>query len=107
MLLIKTTYPNKPRECKKFILWLIGGKLAACVNRINGVKSYYMWEGKIQSSPELILLIKTLSEKKEKCIAYIKKNHPYDTPEISVLEITETDEIYENWMKDSLLGERK
>ena len=92
MLLIKTTYPNTPRECKKFIQGLIGGRFAACVNRINGVKSYYIWEGKIQSSQELILLIKTLPEKKEKCISYIKKNHPYSIPEISIITIDEQDE---------------
>jgi len=97
MLLIKTTYPNTPRECKKFIQWIIGGRLAWCVNRINNVKSFYMWEGKITSSSELILLIKTLPEKKEKLLSYIKKNHPYDTPEISILEM-ESDEKYNEWM---------
>ncbi|NDK09859.1 divalent-cation tolerance protein CutA [Candidatus Gracilibacteria bacterium] len=97
MLLIKTTYPNTPRECKKFIQGIIGGRLAGCVNRINNVKSFYMWEGKITSSSELILLIKTLPEKKEKLLSYIKKNHPYDTPEISILEM-ESDEKYNEWM---------
>lgn len=99
MLLIKTTYPNTPRECKKFIQGLLGSKSAACVNRVNWVKSYFFWEGKIQSSQELILLIKTLPEKKEKCIAFIKKNHPYDVPEISVIEIDEQNTEYLEWMK--------
>ena len=102
MLLIKTTYPNKPRECKKFIQGLLGSKSAACVNRINGVKSYFFWEWKIQSSQELILLIKTLPEKKEKCIAFIKKNHPYEVPEISVIEIDEQNPEYLEWMKSVL-----
>ncbi len=56
-----------------------------------------MWEGKITSSSELILLIKTLPEKKEKLLSFIKKNHPYDTPEISILEM-ESDEKYNEWM---------
>jgi len=101
MILIKTTYPNKPRECKKLIQGIIGGKLAACVNRINGVKSYYFWEGKIENSQELILLIKTLPEKKEKLIEYIKKHHPYETPEITIFEGI-SDEKYENWMQENL-----
>jgi periplasmic divalent cation tolerance protein len=66
------------------------------------VKSYFFWEGRIQSSQEIILLIKTLPEKKEKCIAYIKKNHPYDVPEISVIEIYEQDIQYLEWMKSLL-----
>lgn len=100
MLIVKTTYPNKPRDCKKFIQWIIGWKLAACVNKINWVKSYYMWEGKIETSSELILLIKTLPEKKEKLTKYIQKNHPYDIPEINIINIDETDENYSNWVKD-------
>jgi periplasmic divalent cation tolerance protein len=98
MLLIKTTYPNKPKDCKKFIQGIIGGRLAWCVNRVNNIKSYYMWEWKITSSPELILLIKTLPEKQSKLLNYIQKNHPYDTPEISIIEM-QSDEKYEEWMK--------
>ena len=98
MLIIKTSYPNKPRECKKFIQWMIGWKLAACVNRINGVKSYYMWEWKIKSDQELILLIKTLPKKQEKLTSYIKNKHPYDTPEINIIEVGETDKKYLDWM---------
>lgn len=101
MLIVKTTFPNKPRECKKFIQWIIGGKLAACVNRINGVKSYYMWEWKIQNSQELILFIKTLPEKKERLFAYIQKSHPYDIPEITIID-AEQDENYEKWMNEIL-----
>lgn len=98
MILIKTTYPNSPRQCKWFITWLIQWKFAACVNRINGVKSYYVWENKLQSSQELILLIKTLPEKKEACIKYIQKKHPYDTPEITIISAEDNEKYYE-WMK--------
>ncbi len=101
MLCIKTTFPNKPRDCKKFIQWIIGGRLAECINRVNNVKSFYIWEWKITSSSELVLLIKTVPEKKEKLLSFIKKNHPYDTPEISIIEM-ESDEKYEEWMKKNL-----
>lgn len=102
MILIKTTYPNKPRECKKFIQWIIGWKFAACINKINWVKSYYKWEWKIETSQEIILFIKTLPEKKEACVSHIKKNHPYQVPEIQILHIDETDANYLNWVKDIL-----
>lgn len=101
MLLIKTNYPNNPRDCKKFIIGIIRWKFAACVNRVNNVKSHYMWEWKLVHSQEIILLIKTLPEKKEKLISYIKKNHPYEVPEISIIEM-ESDERYLLWMQEVL-----
>lgn len=97
MIIVKTCYPNTPRTCKKFIQGIIWWKLGVCVQRINNVKSYFFWEGKIQSSSELILLIKTSPEKKEKLVSYIQKNHPYDIPEISTIETSQENEKYQKW----------
>lgn len=95
MLLIQTTYPNKPRDLKRFILGMIKSWLASCVQRIQYVKSYYLWEWQLKQEEEKILLIKTSEEKKEKLIAYIEKQHPYDTPEILTIKPSEVNEAYE------------
>ena len=76
MEILLTTYPNKPRDLKKFIVWMIKGWLAKCVNRINYVKSYYMWEWKLVQDEEKLLLIKFPVHKKQKLLAYFEKNHP-------------------------------
>ena len=102
MILIKTNYPNDTKKCKRFIQGIVMWKLAPCVNRINNVKSFYVWEGKFVNNIENILFIKTLPEKKEKLISYIHKNHPYDTPEICIIEVDECDPKYLDWMRDYL-----
>lgn len=99
MFLIVTTYPNKPRELKRFILGMIKGKLAACVQRVNYVKSYYMREGKLTQNEEKQLLIKCTADKKEKLLSYITKNHPYKTPEIIVIKPDDVNETYINRMR--------
>lgn len=37
---------------------LVTKNLAACVNIIPQIKSVYMWEGKMETSPEVLMMIK-------------------------------------------------
>lgn len=94
MLLLITTFPNDGRKLKNFILWLIKSWMAKCVNRINYVKSYYMWEWKIKNEQEKILLIKLPEWNKEKIIWYFKKNHPHQTPEMLWIKPDDVNEEY-------------
>jgi periplasmic divalent cation tolerance protein len=73
---------------------IIKGKMAACVQRINYVKSYYMWEGKFMQEEEKILLIKLSEDSKEKILTYIKKNHPYEIPELVWIKPEDVGEAY-------------
>ncbi len=92
--IIMTTYPNKGRELQRLIKALVQSGAASCVQRINYMKSYYMREGKFEKKEEKLLLIKTDSTRKEKAIAMLKKQHPYDIPEIMVLHPDEVDASY-------------
>ncbi len=101
MKIIMTTYPAKPKELKQFIYRILGSKLAMCVNKVNYVKSYYIWEWKIKNDNENILLIKTSEDKVKKLQAFLDKNHPYDVPEILILEPNEVNESYLNWVNNN------
>lgn len=74
--------------------------LASCIQRINNVKSYYVWEGRIAKTEEKILLIKTTNEKKDALTKFIHKLHPYDTPEIIVISPDEVDPKYLEWLQN-------
>lgn len=45
-------------EAKTLAKGLVAGGLAACVNLIPQVSSIYMWEGKLEESSEVIMMIK-------------------------------------------------
>ncbi len=60
-----------------------------------------MWEKKIQSSPEVILLMKTSEEKKDSLIQHIQTTHPYEVPEITILQ-AEASEEYTKWLHNSI-----
>ena len=42
---------------------LVAGRLAACVNVIDGVTSIYEWEGNINKDGEVLLLIKSRADR--------------------------------------------
>lgn len=107
MYVLLTTYPNKPRDLKRFIIGLVKGGMAACVQKINYVKSFYMREGQLKQEEEKILLIKCLKENKEKIENYVTKNHPYEIPELLRIHPDDVNEAYKKRMKDSLSAPKK
>ena len=60
---------------------LITGRLAACVT-LMPVQSCYRWQGEIERSQEVQLIIKTSPQRLEQLLASLEAIHSYDTPEI-------------------------
>lgn len=80
---------------------LLGQKLIACANIINGVQSIFRWQGKIDSSKEALLVLKTKRSLFKKVEARVKALHSYQTPEIIALPIVSGSQDYLNWIDSS------
>ncbi|GAB1869050.1 Protein CutA-like protein [Camponotus japonicus] len=93
------TVPNDT-VAKKIACGLVENKLAACVNIIPQVTSIYEWEGKIQEDPELLLMIKTRTEKIDALTKYVKDNHPYTVCEVISLPIQNGNDDYLKWISE-------
>lgn len=78
-------------------------KLAACVNVLPGVRSCYVWEGKLTWSDEVLLLIKTARGRFDQLRDRIKAMHSYSVPEIVGVTIDDAFEKYSKWI-DSQVG---
>jgi periplasmic divalent cation tolerance protein len=101
MVLAYITTKDK-EEANTLGLHLVQNKLAACVNIIDGMKSLYWWEGKIESSEEAILIAKTEETLAKDLIAEVKKKHSYSCPCILILPINGGNSAYLKWLQDSL-----
>ena len=101
MLIVLTTTPNE-EEAERLARAIVDVRLAACVQVLPRMKSFYVWEGAVQSDPEHLLLIKTLDEKFEELRAFIERNHSYEVPEIVALRAEQVSESYLGWMKSIL-----
>src|SRR4051794_18610720 len=83
---------------------LVEGRLAACVNVVPGLRSYYRWQGALETSDEVLLLIKSSRELFDELKLALEKLHPYEVPEIVALPIVAGAENYLQWMSAGLRG---
>jgi periplasmic divalent cation tolerance protein len=81
---------------------LVEERLAACVNVVTGVRSFYRWKGKIEKSPEWLLVIKSSRGRFEELRAALEKLHSYDVPEVIALPVVEGTKNYLHWKEGEL-----
>ncbi len=67
---------------------LVAKRLAACVQVVGPLISTYRWKGKVETSKEWLLVIKSQRKIYAKVEKEIKRMHRYDLPEITVTEIS-------------------
>ncbi|KAL5248097.1 hypothetical protein ACHWQZ_G017316 [Mnemiopsis leidyi] len=98
--MVFVTVPS--REVAKSIAGgLLSEKLAACINVIPGVTSYYEWQGKMEEDQELLLMIKSTSAKFSELSEFVKSKHPYDCVEVISADIDQGNQPYLDWIEKS------
>ena len=98
VLVVLSTTPDK-KSARKIARVLIQRKLAACVSFAPGLESLYRWKGKIESTPEVLLIAKTSRAKLKALQKMILQIHPYKVPEILYLPAAAGSAVYLDWMK--------
>jgi len=81
---------------------LVEEKLAACVSIMPGIESVYRWEGKLESAPEFLLMIKTRREMLTPLRERVCKLHQYELPEIITVPIDGGLEAYLEWITQAV-----
>ena len=79
---------------------LVEKRVAACVNVLPAVTSFYRWEGKLQRGEERLLLIKTRADRFEELRQALVELHPYEVPEVIALPITAGHGPYVSWLDE-------
>ena len=77
---------------------LVTERLAACVNQIPGIRSVYLWQGKIERDAEVLLMIKTTDRRFAALETRITRLHPYEVPEIIAAPVTRGLPAYLEWV---------
>ncbi len=96
--LIYITTENKA-EAVKIGKHLVENRLAACVNIIEQMTSFYWWEGKIEEGQETILIAKTKASLVDELIEAVRALHSYDCPCVVVLPIQAGNPDFLNWIE--------
>lgn len=93
---VVTTAPSK-EVAEAIARTALEARLAACA-QIQAIASLYWWDGKITSDAEQLISFKTATQRYADLEALIVKLHPYDTPEIIRLPITQGLPKYLAWL---------
>jgi len=95
-IVLSTT--GSPEEAARISHELVERRLAACVSRIPGVTSVYRWQGVIEESAEVLLIIKTSAEKLPALESALHELHSYEVPEFVVLQVAAGNHAYLEWL---------
>ena len=77
---------------------LVERRLAACVNIVGPIRSFYRWKERIEQEDEYLLLIKTTTAQTAQLQAAFKELHSYELPECVELAIDGGSEAYLAWL---------
>ncbi len=96
-LLVLTNLPDAA-SAEKLARVVIESRAAACVNVLAACRSIYQWQGRVEITTEIPLLIKTTAENYPQLEAIIRMHHPYDVPELIATPITHGLPAYLDWL---------
>lgn len=77
-------------------------KLVACANLVPKLESHYWWQGKLESSAEVLIVFKTTRARLAALEKLVVAGHPYDTPEFIALPLAEGNRKYLDWLAASV-----
>ena len=90
-------------EAERIARRLVEARLAACVNIVSGVRSFYRWQGKTEDASECLLIIKSSRPRFDRLRAEIEQLHSYEVPEIVALPLVDGSPNYLNWLDGELI----
>lgn len=82
---------------------LLSGHLVACGQRTAPMTSRYWWNGRLEQAEEWLVLLKTRADLASRVIDEIVRAHPYQTPEVVAVAITDGARPYLEWI-DQVTG---
>jgi len=80
---------------------LVDNHLAACVNVVPSIKSFFFWEGKSDRQSEVLLIAKSRKSLLNQIINHVKKIHSYSVPEIIAIPVIGGSEDYLKWVEET------
>ncbi len=81
---------------------LVERRLAACVQIVSGVRSFFRWEGSVADEPEAVLLCKTTEAARESFERHLRSVHSYEVPELIFVPVESGLSEYLSWISEEV-----
>ena len=89
------------QEAQKITDALLSKRLVACVEQME-IRSKNWWQGAIEDTKEIKLIMKTLAEKFEAVEAEVKKHHSYETFVLEMIPVSRLSLDAATWLEQQL-----
>ena len=89
---------SSPEEARRIGRALVEARLAACVNIIDGMTSFYWWQGKIEEGSEAVLIAKTTRDRLDALTAKVNSLHSSSVPCVVGLAIEGGNRNFLDWI---------
>jgi len=89
-------------EARKISRYLVQERYVACAQIVPWIESIYMWDNRLETSQETLVIFKTTLNLFPAVKDIILKNCQYDVPEILATEVVVGHEEYVKWLLDSV-----
>ncbi|BAE51166.1 Uncharacterized protein involved in tolerance to divalent cations [Paramagnetospirillum magneticum AMB-1] len=83
---------------------LVGERLVACANILDGATSVYWWDGRVCEESEAVLICKTRADMVDSVIRKVRELHSYACPCVVALPIEAGNPAYLNWIRTETGG---
>jgi periplasmic divalent cation tolerance protein len=97
----------RAEDAERIARALVERRLAACVNVLPGLVSFYRWKGAIERDAEQLLVIKTRRDRFEALREAIVALHPYEVPEIVALPVEAGHAPYLAWLDEAVAASQE
>ncbi|MEJ2502011.1 MAG: divalent-cation tolerance protein CutA [Gemmatimonadota bacterium] len=99
--LVFVTGPD-PETATRLVRTLVEEGVAACGNILPGIRSVYRWQGRVEEEAEALVLFKTTAAGAERLVHRIPELHPYDVPEVLVVDVEAGYAPYLQWVAENV-----
>ena len=86
-------------EAERIALTVVQERLAACANILGSIRSVYHWQGKLEQSDEVAMLLKTPQSLSDSLVARVRQLHSYECPAILVVPVLGGFEGFLDWVR--------
>lgn len=99
IVVVFSTFPDR-EVATRIAMTLVDENLAACVGMQPDFESIYRWEGKVETSKEVLAFIKTTAAAYPSLERRLKELHPYQVPEIMGVPVSQVHPAYAAWVRE-------
>ena len=85
-------------EARKIGRELVTARLAACVNILDQMNSFYMWNEELQDDNEVVMIAKTTEDRVPDLVNKVKSLHSYACPCIVSLPVAGGHQPFLDWI---------